>query len=602
MSPDQSQQETLISEASTARMKAGSRQTEPELSGQLLNGRYKIEKELKRGGFGSVYLARDQQLHSRPVVVKVLLEEAFQHNQHDRIVSKFRQEAEALSRIDHPGIVGIIDVGELADGKPFLVMQYVDGVTLRSVITPEGMNFERAAALLKQIGRALAAAHDKGILHRDLKPENIMLRDLGHGEEQVKIIDFGIAKVRNSLLAPSTSTSSISGTIAYMAPEQLTAKPVSVATDIHAFGSIAYEMLTGRRPFNPETGFQLLEMLRAGVRVKPSDLRPSLPEDAQAIILKALSFEPADRYQNARELGDALSRALQAEADTLELRIKESRQLAPTELSFESLSPAPQPADQSSKTIAARYEPAPLPTPKGAVFPAGFEIDEPRRGRPWLKILAIALVVVVLAAGAYVLIAKRGSPLSDTGNNPATPLPERSLEYSLTVQKMRYGKPYQEQFESSGQEIFENGWKFRMNINSPEEGYLYLLNEGPAASGQTTYNLLFPEAKSNGGSARVTADQKLQTAWMRFVENPGTEKFWIVWAASPVKELEDVTGAVNARQQGEISDAVQAKAVHDFLDQRSSPKPAVAKDSQKKLTTVKAKGDTLVSFVELEHH
>ena len=248
---------------------------------------------------GVVYLALDQQLHSRRVVVKVLLDEAFQS---EYVVQKFRQEVEALSRIDHPGIVGIIDAGELQNGKPFIIMQYVEGVTLRSVISPEGMNLERAAEILKQIGRALAAAHNRGILHRDLKPDNIMLQDLGQGDEQLKIIDFGIAKVKDSVVAPSTSLNLSPGTVGYMAPEQLNGRPITAATDIFSLGVIAYEMVTGRKPFNPETGFELLQMQQTGVRVKPADLRPSLPIKAQEVILKSLSFNPADRFQRAPRL------------------------------------------------------------------------------------------------------------------------------------------------------------------------------------------------------------------------------------------------------------------------------------------------------------
>ncbi|HVS81850.1 MAG TPA: hypothetical protein VHE60_08945, partial [Pyrinomonadaceae bacterium] len=166
----------------------------------------------------------------------------------------------------------------------------------------------------------------------------------------------------------------------------------------------------------------------------------------------------------------------------------------------------------------------------------------------------------------------------------------------------RYGKPFQDTFESSGQEIFENGWKFRMNLSSPQEGYLYLLNEGPAAGGETTFNVLFPEAKTNKGSSRVSAEQKLQTAWMRFDEHQGTEKFWLVWSASPVKELDAATDSVNEKDQGEINDSAQARAVRNFLDKHSSPKPDVAKDSAKNQTSVKGKGDILVSFIELAHH
>src|SRR5437660_7975210 len=180
-------------------------------------------------------------------------------------------------------------------------MQYIDGVTLRSQIKPEGMSLERTAEIVKQIGRALSAAHDRGIFHRDLKPENIMLQTFGSGEEQVKIIDFGIAKLKDSVVAPSTMTGATAGTVAYMAPEQLSGRPVSAATDIFAMGAIAYEIITGRKPFNPETGFELLELQRQGVRVSPSDLRPALPVQANDIILRALNFEPVARFQTARQ-------------------------------------------------------------------------------------------------------------------------------------------------------------------------------------------------------------------------------------------------------------------------------------------------------------
>jgi hypothetical protein len=167
---------------------------------------------------------------------------------------------------------------------------------------------------------------------------------------------------------------------------------------------------------------------------------------------------------------------------------------------------------------------------------------------------------------------------------------------------MRDGKPFQDQFESSGQEIFENGWKFRINLSSPQDGYLYLLNEGPASGDATTYNILFPEATTNGGSPRVTANQKLQTAWMRFDDHQGSENFWLVWSASPVKELEAVTGAVNDRDLGEITDEAKARTVRDFLKQHSSPKTNLTRDSSRKQSLVEGRGDVLVSFLELEHH
>jgi serine/threonine-protein kinase len=559
----------------------------PALIGVTLDSRYFIQKELGQGGVGAVYLAQDRKLHDKPVVIKVLLEKSLQNTW---VVQKFQQEKEALARVDHPGVVGILDTGELPDGKPYLVMQFIDGVTLRSLIRPEGIPLERAADLIKQIGRALSAAHDKGIFHRDLKPENIMLQSYGGGEEQVKIIDFGIAKLKDSIVAPSTVTGATAGTVSYMAPEQLSGRPVSAAMDIYAMGAIAYELVTGRKPFNPETGFELLEMQRAGVRIKPSDLRPSLSEEACAVILRALSFDPKERFQNSRELGDALARALSEDTATFNPDRSSQAPIPATQLATDANAPARQTADLSSKTIAARFEPAKVDTLGASAYSAPESLDAPAR-RPWLMVGLGLVLLAAIVAGVFIW--KRGA-LSGAR--------ERSLAYSLTVQKMRDGKPFQGEFESSGQEIFENGWKFRMNLASPQQGYLYLLNEGPAAGDSVTYNLLFPEAKTNNGSPHVTENQNLQTAWMTFDDHQGTEKFWIVLSPTPVKELEAVTNTVTDSVQGEIKDPAQARAVRDFLQKHSSPKPEVTKDSAKKQTTVKAKGDVLVNNIELEHH
>ena len=383
-----------------------------------------------------------------------------------------------------------------------------------------------------------------------------------------------------------------------MAPEQLSGRAVSAATDIYALGVIAYEMLTGRKPFNPETGFELLEMQRGGVRVKPSDLRPSLSEDTDRIILRTLSFDPKERFQSAREFGDALARGLAGDTVKPDQQPVQA-QIPATQLLTDAIPPAVQTADLSSKTIAVRYEPAPARTPDGSLYPSGLTDDSPA-GKPWLKIAVALILIAAIVGGASVLIWKRNALFGKKEVAPA--LPERSLNYSLTVQKMRNGKPYQDTFESSGQEIFENGWKFRVNLASPQAGYLYLLNEGPAAGDSTTYNVLFPEAKTNNGSPRVSADQKLQTAWMRFDDHQGTEKFWLVWAASPVKELDAVTDSVNEKDHGQIKDSAQTRAVRDFLAKHSSPKPDVAKDSSKKQTTMKGKSEVLVNYIELEHH
>lgn len=568
-----------------------------DLIGQTLNERYLVEKELKRGGFGVVYLGRDQQLHLRPIVVKVLLDDAFTS---EYVLQKFHQEIEALSRIDHPGIVGIIDAGELPNGKPFIIMQYVDGVTLRSVINPEGMNLERLATLIKQIGRALTAAHARGIFHRDLKPDNIMLQDLGHGEEQVKIIDFGIAKVKDSVVAPSTTLNLSPGTVAYMAPEQLSGRPITASTDIFALGAIAYEMVTGRKPFNPATGFELLQLQETGVRVKPVDLRPSLPIEAQEVILKALSYNPKDRYKGPRDFGDDLARALAQDVEEIEVQGKGAVELPPTQFSAEETPLAKRPLARADKTIQAPFQAAQPINPSAGQLGFAERSDTSHRSKSRLGPLLVATGVIIAAIAVIAIwyVVRSGNSADETKNVAAG---ERLLRYGLIVQKMRNGRPYQEPFESSGQEIFETGWKFRMELTSPQSGCLYLLNEGPAAGG-TTYNMLFPAPATNSGSPYVNENQKIQTGWMVFDEHQGTEKFWMVWAAEAVPELEAVKEVVNEKDKGAIRNERQSNAVRDFLSKNSSSSPDVETDKVKKETTVKGKGAVLVNFIELEHH
>ena len=268
----------------------------------ILKNRYEVVRELGRGGMSVVYLARDRQLLAKPVVIKVLLEET---KQDAWIRQKFQQEMEALARIDHPGVVGVLDTGTTPEGNQFLVMQYIEGSTLRSVIEPGGMNFVRAAGLIRQVGQALAAAHEKGVWHRDLKPENIMLQRQG-GEDHIRLIDFGIAGIQNSQF--SGEKTKVAGSLTYMAPEQFAGNP-GAASDTFALGVVAYEILTGKKPFSPDSMARLVAEDQSRP-VPPRELRPDLPEAAERSILKALSFKPEFRQAEVREFSEELWRAL----------------------------------------------------------------------------------------------------------------------------------------------------------------------------------------------------------------------------------------------------------------------------------------------------
>src|SRR5215213_8588995 len=538
------------------------------LVGTTIDHKYLVERVLGHGGMGRVYLARDLTLHSRAVVIKILLEASVKD---DYVVKKFRQEVEALARIDHPGVVSVLGAGELPDGKPFIVMQYVNGVTLRSQIPIEGMDLERAAFILKQIGAALDHVHDKGIFHRDLKPDNIMLQSLKGDNELVKVVDFGIAKVKDSVVAPSTVDKVSVGTVVYMSPEQLRGgERITAASDIYSMGVIAYEMVTGRRPFNPTSAPQLLELHRAGVRVKPIDLRASLSTQAQAIILRSLSFERADRYQSAAEFGDSLCRALLNEEETAPVNEQ------PFQQGTESSSSAPE--------------------------------RQFRLGRIQLAIIGGFLILLIsILIFLWSIKKNRDHPPDGNANTESNANtsdinqgPTRSFTYSLTVQRMRDKKPYEPAFPSTGQDVFDSGDKFRLVVSSSNPGYVYVFNEGTPEPNGSSFTILYPTPLTNHGSATLGADQKLQTNWNTFEGQPGTEHLWIAWSIGPVAELEYAKADAFKRNgvlTGQTLDAVKA-----FLTaKQEESKPKFNRDKDRQQTTVRGTGDVVVKMLKFEH-
>ena len=553
-----STKETVISHTTGAAVAAA--RDEVSYVGMRIKDRYLIEKQLDSGGFGAVFLAHDQELLGKPVVIKFLNEKSLKN---DWAVKKFKHEIEALARIDHPGVVSVLDTGQLPDATPFLVMQYIKGVSLRALMKQEGLEFERASTFIRQLGQALNAAHEIGVVHRDLKPENIMLRRVAGGE-QVKIIDFGIAKVRDSQVAPSTVVAEVAGTVAYMAPEQLNGRPVSPASDQFSLAVIAFEMLTGRRPFNPETQFQLAGMQRDGVKLKPKDLRPGLPQAAETVLLKALAYHPAQRYPTARVFADALADAL-----------VESGLVA-------------QNADSAAETIH-RTEIAEAPAPS--------------HSRRALLLIPAGLLLMAIIVGISLLSRQKASSSASTPKETvAETITLRKLDYSLSVQKMRNGKPFDKPYQTTGTAILENGYDVRLNFSSPQRGHLYLVNEGAAGNGIVTYNVLFPTPSLNGGSAQLEANQQQSTGWFELDENQGVEKLWVIWSETAVPELEAVKGVVNRKQRGTVTNPDEENAVRSFLEQHGTARPEMQTDTESNINHLTAKANVLVNLIRLEHH
>jgi serine/threonine protein kinase len=562
------------------------------LLGTTIDQKYLVERMLGHGGMGKVYLARDLTLHNRPVVIKVLLEASVKD---DYVVRKFRQEVEALARIDHPGVVSVLGAGELPDGKPYIVMQYVNGVTLRSQIAIEGMDLERAALILKQIGAALEHVHEQRIFHRDLKPDNIMLQSL-KDTELVKVVDFGIAKVKDSVVAPSTVDKVPVGTVLYMSPEQLRGgERITAASDIYSMGVIAYEMVTGRRPFNPVSAPQLLELHREGVRVKPIDLRSSLSTEAQAIILRALSFERTARYQSAAEFGNNLARALLNEDET-----------APRTLHQATKYSGELPGAETLKSgIGGSYQPQ-LTKPENSVS----GVRQFRLGKLQLAVMGGFLVVLIGVLG--VLWINRHSPTDEPvrkfvseGTSSSTPtetpaLPTHSFVFSLKVQRMRNQMAFQAPFESNGQDVFDSGDRFQLYLKGVNSGYVYVFNEGTPEPNASSFTIIYPTPNTNQGSASVGANQWARTNWNTFGGEPGTENLWLVWATAPVQPFE--LGKSEAfKSQGRLTGPT-LDTVKSFLTAKAKESNAkINRDKITQQTTVRGVGDVVVRLLELQH-
>jgi len=267
---------------------------------RILDQRYRILEPIGTGGSSQVYLAQDTAL-GREVAVKVLDPQASADNTLRKL---FVKEARALAQLSHPNIVGVFDVGEV-DGLPFIVMEYVAGLSLKQRIERTGaLPLADAVRLTDGIASGLAFAHSRGIIHADMKPSNILLDQ----NDVPKICDFGIARTPME----ESESPQLFATALYVAPERVEGRPASVASDVYGLGLVLYEMLVGKPPFTSANAAVLLRDHVVRPPVPPSHLRPSLPKEVDAIVLKALAKEPSLRYEKATEIGNALSATLQA--------------------------------------------------------------------------------------------------------------------------------------------------------------------------------------------------------------------------------------------------------------------------------------------------
>ncbi|HZS47275.1 MAG TPA: protein kinase [Blastocatellia bacterium] len=546
----------------------------PFASGKQIS-HYRILSPIGAGGMGEVYLAEDIRL-KRKVALKVL--PASIGDDEERL-RRFEQEAFAASSLNHPNILTIYEFAP--DGEiHFLATEFVDGETVRSCLKRGPMSLGKSLDVSVQTTQALAAAHEAGIVHRDIKPENVMVRKDG----LVKVLDFGLAK----LVAPTpldseaqtrmqtlTQAGTILGTAAYMSPEQARGETVDARTDVFSLGVFLYEMISHRHPFMGQT---ISHTLVAIIEKDPpwlSQVVKGVPVELEQIVHRCLEKKTEDRYANASELLADLKRLQK----NLEMGDQFTRPASPQQSSQE---PTLIPQNKTNENIVQPTIISPQSSP--AVT---------RRSRLFWLLPGLALVII---AGVAVWQWPHPAPVNPAAN-VTTALPERNLTYSLTVQRYRDGKPYQSPFSSSGREIFESGWRFRLNLTNSQDGFLYLINL--ERNGQ--YRLLFPLPSNNGGSAYIKAGEGLQTGWYEFDKQPGTEQFRLIWAAQSAPEFEQFRRLVNNTDKGLISKPEDIKTLTEFLQQHPASQIPVNEDSQNKQINVHGREAILVALLELEH-
>ena len=350
------------------------------LVGQVIADRYHVTKKLGEGGMGQVYLAEHVKM-GRESAIKVM-SPSMMHDPDS--VARFKREAANASRISHPNVCAVYDFGETPDGLIYLAMEYVKGEALTDLLAREGaLPVVRASAIFRQTADALQAAHDLGIVHRDLKPDNIMIARGRDGSDQVKVVDFGIAKAvgGDETGQKVTKTGLVVGTPEFMSPEQLSGDRVDGRSDLYSLALVYFRMLTGHLPFQADTVQETMIKRLTDEPAKLSTTRPDLsfPAGLQSVLDTALVRTPGERYQSVAKFAEDVTGAVQLRAPTRGAATPATRAQAELEDRTQMI---------DSKETRARAS-----------------VHRPDKKRSLIPIMAVGVVVLGAAGGGYILFA-----------------------------------------------------------------------------------------------------------------------------------------------------------------------------------------------------
>jgi serine/threonine protein kinase len=636
--------------------------------GSVLDGQYQIESLLGKGGMGAVYLARHILLGDR-VAIKILPPEV--RNNADWL-RRFRREGQAARRLRHANAVAVHDLRTAGDGTIYMVMEYVEGQTLDAELKKRG-RFTPAESfeILEPIMSVLNTAHAMGVVHRDLKPENIMIGKTGNdGEPVVKLLDLGIAKMREIAGVESAGTTELTmagqvlGTPYYMSPEQWGelsrdgSFEIDGRADIYSLGLVAYQMISGMRPYSAVT---LNELRREHISVSPPPLSekvPGVPRAFSDVVSRAISKDRDDRQGTAGELAAQLRAALleapgtgAAEGTLSEIphtdrtsthtliipKASDTRSdvNAPTIITMDAVpttpprtgSPPPPPlaAEVALSDPARAHAGDSLtvePQPR-----AGADLASPKKSRGMSLILVgagvLVLVLAVVGVGGFLAVnwlsakpagpgvpAENGKPLASDANGPGmSGVTKEVANYWLEVLPTSFAS---QPTRVAGAVPLASGQAFKFHFDFPEAGYLYIIGPGEG-NRPTAFLTLYPAKVSGLENNQVTKADDFSFPsgvehWLELDKKPGTETYTIIFSPGPLTEpavfSEPVTGKpLSENQQSDLSNFLAKHKTSDpvtELNDKDGSAPFVTVKAPQS-TTPKDPGAPLIFEVKIQH-